>query len=239
MGRVRDPKSEANAHLQKVAAAGRARRRRESDEAAASEAAEVSAKAAAGDGRVRAILLGRGPYEYIGLGLAVGLPLLAMAVSPRHFGVEEGQFYLAIAMVPGVLAFLAVRWLVGRGIVAREPARLAALGFAVDGWFEVMRDRSLDNGRQRIELQFRGKAPPATHVQALMSRVAAEPDDDPGRYKSPFLVARKTPLVPPNARAFVKFQSQLLDEVLVPLHAEFPLSRVILHAPVGGERAGQ
>jgi hypothetical protein len=232
---VGDSNRKAQARLERIAESGRALRERQAQRDAAEaepEALTSKRRATARDRRVRARLLDRGPWPYVGMGVALGVPLLATeaVLVPRwHLGGDEGLFWSAAFMSIGGLVFVAVRWIIGLGIVGRERARLQALGFTVDGWFEVLRSEGLANGRQHIQLQFHGPVPTETALQSMMSRVGAEPDGGAGRFKSPFLVARRAPHAPPNPAPYVNFQARLLDRVLRPLHAEFPLARVILY----------
>lgn len=224
---------DAHEHLQQLAAEGRAR-------AGAAAAKSVPrwrrfrrtppTPQVREERRVREYLVSRGSFDLIGVSLAVLAPMaIAFALALTwDDDVLASQFVAAIFGLIGGGCLFAVRWLVSLGAIARENARLEALGFTLDGWFDVMRLALPQNGRQRIDLKFRAAAPPAERLAAMMTRVAAERDGQPNRFKSPFLLAKKHAGQPASAGRFVYFQWRLLHDVLIPLHREFPLSTVTL-----------
>lgn len=166
--------------------------------------------------------MSRGRFDALGLGLGVVAPMTAGVVGT--WGRDEAEGYvvvLALGVVGGLL-FLGARWLVGLGARAREEARLAALGFRVEGWFDVMGAPGPVEGQLHVELTFR-QAPPAPEaLAAAFKQVGADAGAGPGQF-----ISRTFPAQPAPTR-FVEFQWRLLHEVLRPLHALAPLERVTL-----------
>lgn len=170
----------------------------------------------------------------------MGLAMIAalFVIVKKEIDPDEGQVVAAVFLAVGGSTFMAVRWLVAFGAPDRERRRIAQLGFGVEGWFDVMCLAEPENGRLRIAVYFLRDGPGEATLQALMARVGAERIPGQGAFKGPFLIARKTPMHTASAGAFVRFQSELLNRVLVPLHAQHTLSRISLsrlppadHAP--------
>ena len=189
--------------------------------------ASERAKLPTDEQRIRACLMARGHFDARGMGIAFGLALLATGVVcvRKNVGVDESQVVAAVFIAAGGALFVGVRWLVALGAPARERRMLAELGFAVAGWWNVMCLDEPHNGRLCIALHFLGDAPGETALQAIMAHAGAEPLGS-NTFKSPFLVATKTPMGPGNAKAFVRFQQALLHDVLAPMHAQYRLSSV-------------
>lgn len=190
--------------------------------------------------RIRACVMARDHFDAWGMGAALGLALAAalFVIVEKGIGPDEGQVVAAVFLAVGGSVFMAVRWLVALGAPERERRRIAHLGFRVEGWFDVMCLAEPENGRLQIAVHFLRDGPGEATLQALMARVGAERIPGQGAFKGPFVVARKTPMHTASAVAFVRFQSELLNRVLLPLHAQHTLSRITLsrlppadHAP--------
>lgn len=213
--------------LEKLAQSGRERKAKQKARARAERQWLRKALAPEPDDmRIRECLMARGHFDALGLGLLMGAAGIATCVIVWQRDMASTDAELVAAVLLGIAGalFVALRWLVARGAVQRERRWLSELGFDLDGWFDVMAESDPNNGRLRIELEFAEQAAPAARVQAMMARMQAEPDGD--AFKSPFLIAKKTPVSPGQARAFARFQSALAAQVLKPLHAEYKLSRV-------------
>lgn len=151
--------------------------------------------------------------------------------------------YLTAGMAVLLLGALGVAFLdpvAGDARVASERAWLAARPFPVRGYFEALQQRPVAGAVLLVQLRFAGETPPLDLVQGVLARI--DPDAgvqsaggglvlQSGRVSGVTGIRINKVPVYRNHR-IVPYVHRLVDEVLAPLHATYPIDQVELTRPV-------
>ncbi|WP_096332616.1 hypothetical protein [Nannocystis exedens] len=152
--------------------------------------------------------------------------------------------YLTAGMAVLLLGVLGVAFLepvAGDGRIARERAWLAARPFPVRGYFEALQQRPVSGAVLLAQVWFAGDAPPLDLVQGVLGRIDAgasvQPTGGRGLVLQSSLISgatgtrvNKVPVY--RNHRIVPYVHRLVDEVLAPLHATYPIDQVDLTRPV-------
>lgn len=180
------------------------------------------------DARVRERLLARGSFDRVALAATlvgvVGLTALGVRAMPA-LGFDGAPVLGGAALVGVLPIVLGVRWARGLGIVARERARVAALGFPLEGWLELLGEEARD-GRLRVSLVVDPRALEAPSVAEACARLGLVREPGSGAtLLGPRVLARATPGQPPTFTAQVSLAERVLVEVIAPLAGANELRR--------------
>ena len=171
--------------------------------------------------------------------LVVGAGLVA-AMAAGFLSVDYLTAGMAV-LLPGALGVAFLDPVASDGRVASERAWLAARPFPVRGYFEALQQRPVAGAVLLVRLRFAGETPPLDLVQGVLGPVDADASVQPAGGRD--LVMRsglvsgvtgirinKVPVY--RNHRIVPYVHRLVDEVLAPLHATYPIDQVELTRPV-------
>ncbi|WAS98003.1 hypothetical protein [Nannocystis punicea] len=171
--------------------------------------------------------------------LVVGAGLVASMAS-GYLAVDYLTAGMAVLLL-GVLGVSFVEPVAGAGELERERAWLAGRPFPVRGYFEALQQRPVSGAVLMVQVRFAGETPPLDLVQGVLGRIDANPGVQQAGDRD--LVLRsglisgatgirinKVPVY--RNHRIVPYVHRLVDEVLAPLHATYPIDQVDLTRPV-------
>jgi hypothetical protein len=222
--------------LAELAAEGRERQAAalaaEADEARRMELRERHEVERLGRGNVRASLLdsprGAAPPLLALACVAVAAGTLLLLAGPDRWSpVGLGLIALAIG------GFFGGRWIVGMRLVRVERRWLLSLPFPVRGYFRVLGATPAEERTVRVRIRFRGAAPDREMLDGLLGRVQYPASARLTRGSGTVWTAESGPIRtvfvddghPSNATT-LDWMRGVIEEALLPLHAEYPLASV-------------
>ncbi|MCY0994466.1 hypothetical protein OV203_45505 [Nannocystis sp. ILAH1] len=144
-------------------------------------------------------------------------------------------------LLPGLLGVAFLDPVAGDARVASERDWLAARPFPVRGYFEALQQRPVAGAVLLTQVRFAGETPPLDLVQGVLGRIDANPSVRSAGGRDLVLQSglvsgatgiriNKVPVY--RNHRIVPYVHRLVDEVLAPLHATYPIDQVELTRPV-------
>jgi hypothetical protein len=190
----------------------------------------------------------------VALGAHYGSLLRRLAILPLLVGIAgivggSTQMLPPEVFLPGAIFFAPLGMFgfffldpkASRGRVEKERAWLTSRGFPVSGYFEALSQTPTSSARLIVQVRFTGEVPPLDLVQGVLGRIDAAGTVQPAGGGA--LVLRsggisgvtgirvnKVPVY--RNHRIVPYVHRLVDEVLAPLHATYPLADVAITRPV-------
>lgn len=223
-----DDQARARAELARRAVEGAARGEGAAQRKRAAAAAEERRSEARARAALREAVLGgsRAFIAVIALSTLVGVgggAVLIACAGERAWLVGLG----IAAMVVGAAVAWCSRYVIGARAITAEARWLAGLGFAVEGYLEVLSVEPHDC-RLAVTIEFATEVAPNDTVRGLVGLVDGQVEAQAGRR----IVVRSGELStdggdgPSHNRAIYGWLRRAFVQVVVPLHRGYPLARV-------------